>query len=136
MMLAATTLAVAQTQPNLENGFKHYGTYDFHGVDSVNTMNGNLMLHAPLLPGYPQRGGLHPQDILYLSSKGWQVKCIPASSGTGQTCFWAAGGTSAAFEYSYGLRIHRTIDQFGDGFGTVTFEAYGYTILEPDGATH
>ena len=90
VILAATAVVLAQTQPNLENGFKHYGSYDFHGLDTVNTMNGNLMLHAPmpLLPGSPQRGGLHPQTVLYASSKAWQVKCIPASSGSGQT--WSA----------------------------------------------
>ena len=135
VLLAVTTLAVAQTQPNLENGFKHYGSYDFHGIDTVNTMNGNWMVHAPLLPGAAQRGGLHPQTVLYVSSKGWQVKCIP-NSGGGQTCFWASGGTSVAFENSYGLRIHRTVDQFGSGTGTVTYQAYGYTILSADGGTH
>src|SRR5436305_14903339 len=87
VILAATTAVLAQTQPNLENGVKHYGSYDFHGLDTVNTMNGNLMLHAPvpLLPGPPQRGGRHPQTVLYTSSKAWQVKCIPASSGIGHT---------------------------------------------------
>src|SRR5207244_7521447 len=48
LILAATTVAVAQTQPNLEHGFKHYGSYDFHGLDTVNIMNGNLMMHAPM----------------------------------------------------------------------------------------
>src|SRR5437763_12490280 len=139
VILAATTLIQAQSQPNLENGFKHYGSYDFHGLDTVNIMNGNLMLHAPvpLLPGSPQRGGLHPQTVLYTSSKAWQVKCVPASSGSGQTCFWAAGGSSVAFEYSYGLRRHRTVDLSANGgTGNATSEAYGYSIVQPDSATH
>src|SRR5437588_10803270 len=98
-------------------------------------MNGNLILHSPLLPAYSQRGRLHPQTALYVSSKGWQVKCIP-NSGGGQTCFSASVGTIVAFENSYGLRIHRTVDQLGSGTGTVTYQAYGYTILSADGGTH
>ena len=35
-------------------------------LDTVNLLNGNLMLHAPLLPNYPQRGGsLTMQGFLY-----------------------------------------------------------------------
>src|SRR5437773_12356514 len=68
IVLAATMLATGQTQPNLENGFKHYGSYDFHGIDTVNTMNGNLMLHTSLLPDYPQRGKLAPHYNLYVTS--------------------------------------------------------------------
>src|SRR5205807_1174674 len=65
--------AFAQTQPNLENGFKPYGSYDGGSLDTVNTMNGNPMLHAPLLPDYPQRGEITPHYNLYVTSKSWQV---------------------------------------------------------------
>lgn len=70
-------LLLAQTAPNFENGWKPYGSYDGSHLDTVNLMNGNLMLHAPLLPGIPQRGSLGLDYTIYISSKDWQVVCIP-----------------------------------------------------------
>jgi hypothetical protein len=49
------------SSPNLEDGFKNYGSYDSSHLDRVNLMNGNLMLHVPVLPAYPQRGNFTPQ---------------------------------------------------------------------------
>ena len=132
---AATTVAVAQSQPNLENGFKHYGSYDFHGVDTVNTMNGNLMLHAPLVPDYPQRGKLTPHYNLYVTSKNWQVRCVPNTDG-GEFCFWASGGTGVTMQTSLGVTLHRTYDKFGTGTGTVSYSAMAYSLTSADGATH
>src|SRR5580765_5261056 len=59
----------AQTAPNLENGWKPYGSYDGSHLDTVNLMNGNLMLHAPLLPNGGQRGALSLQYLLFATSK-------------------------------------------------------------------
>jgi len=58
LMKWGTAPVWAQIQPHFENGFKPYGSYDGTHLDSINLMNGNLMLHAPLLPDYPQRGKL------------------------------------------------------------------------------
>ncbi len=55
IILVGSLSAVAQTQPNFENGFKPWGSYDGSHLDSVNLMNGNVMLHAPLVPSIPQR---------------------------------------------------------------------------------
>src|SRR5258708_32232003 len=73
IFLAGSLSVVAQQPPNLENGFKHWGSYDGGSLDTVNNLNGNQMLHAPLLPNYPQRGGLTLQSFLYQTSKTWQV---------------------------------------------------------------
>src|SRR6476661_5458648 len=79
----------AQKPPDLENGFKNYGSYDGSHLDTVNLMNGNLMLHIPVLPVLPQRGEFAPQYSLYLTSKAWQIHCKPnTGSSTGQTCWW------------------------------------------------
>jgi hypothetical protein len=59
----------AQVAPNLENGFKNYGSYDGSRLDTVNLMNGNLMLHAPLLPGIPQRGAASLQETLFIAPR-------------------------------------------------------------------
>ena len=53
LLLAATcsfsALAFAQTNPNLENGFKRYGSHDGSNLDTVSLMAGNWMLHAGLI---------------------------------------------------------------------------------------
>ena len=63
IIFAFSNLLSAQTAPDLENGFKHYGSYDSSHLDTVNLQNGNLMLHAPLLPNYPQRGKLRFANV-------------------------------------------------------------------------
>src|SRR5713101_6402650 len=65
---------LGQTQPNLENGFKPYGSYDGTHLDTVNLMNGNLQVHIPLPPSYPQRGGRIGRVFQFQSAaKGWTV---------------------------------------------------------------
>jgi hypothetical protein len=54
VVVVLSTLVVAQTQPALENGFKAYGSYDGSNLDTVNVMNGNLILHIPMPFTYPQ----------------------------------------------------------------------------------
>src|SRR5258708_29337388 len=53
-------LLLAQSPPNLENGFKPYGSYDGGRIDTVNLMNGNLILHIRAPFHYGQRGTLDP----------------------------------------------------------------------------
>jgi hypothetical protein len=57
----------AQTNPNLENGIKPFGSYDANSIDSISIANGALSLHIPLL-SYMQRGNL--QSLNYLISFG------------------------------------------------------------------
>src|SRR5229473_1757173 len=74
LLACASISAMPQQSPNLENGFKHWASYDGGSLDTVNNLNGNQMLHAPLLPDYPQRGGkLQMGATLYQTSKVWQV---------------------------------------------------------------
>src|SRR5437764_3871798 len=52
LLLAAAfsfpAVAFGQTQPNVNNGFHPYGSYEGGGIDSVNLQNGNLILHVPM----------------------------------------------------------------------------------------
>ena len=41
--------ASAQVSPDLENGFKHWGSYEGSNIDTVNNLNGNAMLHAVII---------------------------------------------------------------------------------------
>lgn len=74
---AFSNLILGQSAPNLENGFKNYGSYDGSHLDTVNMMNGNVMLHIPVLPALAQRGEFSPQYSLYVTSKSWQVTASP-----------------------------------------------------------
>ncbi|HEY6350973.1 MAG TPA: hypothetical protein VI636_16340, partial [Candidatus Angelobacter sp.] len=127
--------ALAQTQPSLENGFKDYGSIHGSNIDSLNLTTGNWMLHAPLTPDVPQRGALAAHYFSFVSSKNWQMRCS-SNPTTGQTCFWAAGGTGVVLERSNAVSVHRTVDISGSGTGTVTYEGYGYTINTADGSGH
>src|SRR5882724_9652634 len=128
---------LAQTAPNLENGWKPYGSYDGTRLDTVNLMNGNLMLHAPVIPDLPQRGALSITNTLFVSSKDWQVACVANSgSPSGQTCSWQKGGAGVNIQRSPFLGVHRTVVKNGSGTGTVTYSAYGYTVSSADAAAH
>ena len=127
---------LAQKAPDLENGFKSYGSYDGSHLDTVNLMNGNLILHAPLLPNYPQRGKFSLQDILSFNSKTWQVVCRDLPFNGGTACGWFYGGTGVALQRSVDLAIQRTDDKYGAGTGVGNYSADAYSITSPDGATH
>ena len=132
-----SALLCAQTAPNYENGWKPYGSYDGGHLDTVNLMNGNLMLHAPLLPDLPQRGASSVGETLYITSKDWQVVCTPISSSPGLMCKWERGGTGVNILVAPAIAVHRTLDkQYTNGEGITTYAAYGYTITSPDGSTH
>jgi len=99
-------------------------------------MNGNLMLHAPLVPVSPQRGSIKVGNTLYLSSKDWQTVCYTPTN-SGPICSWKKGGTGVNIQITPGLSVHRTLNtSFGGGGGTTIQEAYGYSIVSPDQASH
>src|SRR5256885_658771 len=106
LVVMGSASLTAQTAPDLENGFKNFGSYDGSHLDTVNLMNGNLMLHAPLLPGYPQRGKFSLHDILSFSAKTWQVVCIDKAFDTGTVteCGWYPGANGVALQRSVDLR--------------------------------
>ncbi len=122
----------SQTAPNLENGFKPYGSYDGSHLDTVNLMNGNLMLHAPLIPGAPQRGSLQISNTLYVTSKDWQVSCSSGSS----ICRWVKGGTGVNVVVSPNLRVHRTVNNDYVYANTVVSDGSAYTITSADESSH
>jgi hypothetical protein len=128
----------AQTAPNLENGWKPFGSYDGTHLDTVNLLNGNLMLHAPIVPDVPQRGSLKIAYSLYGTSKDWQVSCFFDSHTQLMQCSWVKGGGQIGVVMSpANLSVHRTLDkQYSGGQGNTTYAAYGYTITTSDGAAH
>ena len=115
--------------PNLENGFKPYGSYEGSKLDTVNLMNGNVVFHAPLMPETPQRGSFKIFSTLYSTSQDWQVVCNPG-------CKWAKGGAGVFVEFSPFLKLHRTIEM-NHIYGILTVQyAYDYSITTESGSVH
>jgi YD repeat-containing protein len=72
-MFACTPL-LAQTNPNLEIGFKAFGSYAGSDFDTVSLANGNLTIFYPIY-SFPQRGSqLKAALRIYYNNKGWGVR--------------------------------------------------------------
>ena len=135
-MVLVTVSGVAQSPPT-ENGRKPFGSYDGSHLDSVNLMNGNVMLHLPLTPDYPQRGSLAQHYSLYVSSKDWHVSCVPDTNvPSGQDCFWTSGGTGITPQMSMGLSVQRIVNKNASGTGQILKQAAAYQIMASDGSSH
>jgi len=50
---------IAQTNPNIDNGIKPFGSYDARSIDHIDLASGGLSLHIPLV-SFPQRGSFPP----------------------------------------------------------------------------
>src|SRR5690349_5748550 len=107
-------------------------------LDTVNLVNGNLMLHAPIIPTTPQRGAVSPGFILYASSKDWQTVCTPNPSlPGGMFCSWKNGGAGLGLQSTVGVAVHRTLEVLPAGSaGITTYRAHGYSLVSADGASH
>jgi YD repeat-containing protein len=67
------TPAVMATQPaNQKKGFNANDVYQFNGIDSVNTFNGNLTLAIPIGSSYSVGGGLSYGLTLFSNANVWE----------------------------------------------------------------
>jgi YD repeat-containing protein len=89
-------VCLAQTNPNLENGVKPFGSYDATSIDTINLATGALSLHIPLL-SYPQRGNFPPLKYsISFASKNLTINphCVMVDPGPFQepscTPYWQA----------------------------------------------
>src|SRR5579864_1668209 len=147
IIFAFSNFLFAQTAPDLENGFKNYGSYHGSDIDTVDLKSGNLMVHIPMLWSYPQRGGaIGPKNLLTMSSKTWNVKCFNRDN-TGNHCFWMTGGiwrdrqvatagSGLGFDHTSDMSVHRTWGYQTDPFNNVFYFSLGYSVTTPDGGTH
>jgi hypothetical protein len=71
LLMVPAGAAVAQDHPVVQTGFAADKLYDFHGIDSVNTFNGNLTITIPIGFRYPANGGLTYGLTLTYNSKVW-----------------------------------------------------------------
>jgi RHS repeat-associated protein len=122
-------LVSAQSAPNLENGFKPYGSYDGSNMDTINLQNGNLMLHIPVYPEAPQRGKMDLNYLLYVTSKNWAKACTPSP------CAWTLLAASPDLENGWEVTSRRTVN-IDSSSGQTIYTAAGYSIVTGDGGNH
>src|SRR5712691_661491 len=129
--LLATIPCIAQTAPNLEQGFKPYGSYQGGDIDSVGLTNGNLMLHGRLA-SYSQRGGkLRLNFVFSYNNKGWGIKKL--TSPPAQVWSYSGGQLAIGPDQPMGLthQIIRQPNQSGD-----TDLIHIWHAITADGAAH
>ncbi|HET9284476.1 MAG TPA: hypothetical protein VFR24_21185, partial [Candidatus Angelobacter sp.] len=135
IIFGTSTLLLAQSAPNTENGFKSFGSYDGSSIDTVNLQNGNLMLHIPLF-SYPQRGELGLGYSLQLSSKPWQVGQYYDSNHVLLYRWMLAAQAGLTLTSSYDVTVQRGRTITTDINGNVTEADFDYSVHTPDGAVH
>jgi len=130
LILAGSLTAGAQTAPNLENGFKPFGSYDGTHFDTINVMNGNLMVHIPLYSEAPQRGGkLDMQYLLYMTSKNWIEGCSPSP------CRWQLLAAGPTLQRSWDVSLQSTM--FMDSAsGQTVYSSVVNKLVTGDGPAH
>jgi RHS repeat-associated protein len=129
--------AFAQNEPNLEIGYKPYGSYAGGGIDPMNLMNGDLTLQIPLPIRYPQRGGrLDHQTFLMLHGKGWQSQFYNLGDNTSGYA-WSPAGTNGTLQpaNTFGASVHRNLASITSG-GATSYWVSGYSVVSWDGANH
>src|SRR5258708_32624555 len=128
-LLLIAVLSFAQTAPNLENGFKPFGSYDGTHFDTINVMNGNLMVHMPLYSEAPQRGGkLDMQYLLYMTSKNWIEGCSP-------TCKWQLLAAGPTLQRSWDVSLQSTM-YMDSASGQTVFSSVVNKLVTGDGPAH
>jgi RHS repeat-associated protein len=81
LVLFFAPLSVQGDQPAMTaRGFDSQGMYQFGDIDSVNTMNGNLIVSIPIGPKYTVGDTLSYQFMLVYNSSFWEFE-IPGGAG-------------------------------------------------------
>jgi RHS repeat-associated protein len=139
VIICAFSNLLAQTGPNIENGWKPYGSYDGSHLDTVNLMNGNVMLHVPILPAYQQRGSFTPQYSLYMTSKTWQIQSKAQNEpgiGTILVYWWQSSATGVMVISNTGILVRRNLVKSFAGNGSTLYNTQSYSLTGPDASVH
>jgi YD repeat-containing protein len=133
LLILTAMIAFGQTGPNLEAGFKPYGSYHGSDTDSVSIMNGNVTWHIPFPVDYPQRGGkLNASNVLLLHSKTWKA-VVTSSSPVGYA--WVSNrdalGYTDSLHPSHARSVGTTVSN-GQTIKTV----FDDKLMTWDGASH
>ena len=130
----------AQTSPSPDRGFKPAGSYAVGDIETINTTNGNLMLHLPLAALPPGRAGLGAGVNLLYNSKLWDP--LPSgtttdSSGNPVTLTGITQSQDGGWRYGvqYSLRLdNRPVDC--SGADPQAKYQWKLSLVFPDGSLH
>ena len=121
--------AIAQVSPDVDQGLKPFGAFEHGNIDSVNLVNGNVVVHIPVI-SYPQRGGkLKMEFSVVANNKGWYIY------NTGTSLVWRYAGGDPAITPSFGMRSQDSVIKVTD-FSGAQWLLHHYTVKTPDGSTH
>ena len=105
--ILCVTPALVATQPkNQKKGFNANDVYQFNGVDSINTFNGNLTLTIPIGSSYSVGGGLSYGLTLVSNANVWESvqHCHAVSVG----CQWWSAPALAVASFRVSSSCPRT----------------------------
>ena len=114
-ILGGAMTCPAQTNPNLENGIRPFGSYDGSDIDQVNLQTGGLSLRIPLF-SYPERGDQRVSVVLMFGGRAWrnwEYGCAGTADYNPDTCKgkWKMGINAAGQTMQSGqLGMYITID--------------------------
>jgi len=153
MLLAAGAAAQTTSDPTLDKnplrGILPTATYAFSDIETINTQNGNVLMHIPIvsLPG--GRGGLTASLNLIYNSKlysavatvnGVNAVCSDSSSFTTYTLNPADGG-GWSYGYQYYVRVTSRDTHYNNSCAPSCpdprqTQFYKYELIFPDGSAH
>jgi hypothetical protein len=132
LFASQVTVTAAQTDVNMEQGLKPYGSYMGGNLDSVSLTNGNVNLHIPLV-SYPQRGGrLNLSFFIRYSNKGFHQAALGGSAGW----VWDGVGVDIARDQLWEPRNARPKYVIGTDNGNRTIFVDVNGVITPDGSAH
>ncbi len=106
LMLAGTTsLAQAQQVPTTARGFQPAGSYALSDLETINTVNGNMILNFPLGKLAPGRGGLSAGINVNYNSKLYDTRLEYAPDDSNQITAQNFLKTSDAGGWRYGFKF-------------------------------
>jgi len=128
ILFIATSFAIAQEHPVLQTGFAADRIYDFGGIDSVDTFNGNLNIRIPLGNRYPVNSLNYGLTLVY-NSKVWSYAEVPRRGGG------FASRAEANYRSNAGLGWVVTMGRFVPPENPLSHDDRG-GYQTPDGAVH
>ena len=104
LLLSIAILATGQSDANLEQGIKAFGSYQGSEIDSVGLSNGNLILHIPLF-SLPQRGKVSLSFTAINRGKNWYVKTTQAPGQPQPTYRWTFRDGNTFASVGHGVNV-------------------------------
>lgn len=117
--------------PNDARGFEAGKVYNFNDVDTVNSFNGNLMVHLPIGPAYHVNGALSYQLGLVYNSHCWRFNPNDSDESGDVIKAYPIGSFNAGFGWT--LSLGRL---FYGGDPEIMGSTASWTYQSSDGADH